>query len=204
MFGNNHNEVIALIATTVFLALIENGLVVCAPDNNGCPNIIKRAQWGASKSTNVTYQIKPVHFVVIHHTATADCSDMITCKTIVRSIQDTHQKGNKWSDIGYNFLIANGGNVYEGIGWHRVGAHTLGFNSKSIGIAFIGNYGRVLPSVKALRAATKLLECGVQLGELDENYLLYGARQISSTLSPGDALYADIQEWDHFDLEPVV
>ncbi|XP_058819743.1 peptidoglycan-recognition protein 2 [Topomyia yanbarensis] len=197
-------RVAIILIVSVCLTLPENGLVLGAPDNNGCPNIVKRAQWSASKSTNVTYQIKPVPFVVVHHTATADCSEMVVCKGIVRSIQDTHQKGNKWSDIGYNFLIANGGNVYEGIGWHRVGAHTRGYNSKSIGIAFIGNYADELPSAKALRAANKLLECGVKLGELDGDYRLYGARQISKTASPGDALYAEIQEWDHFDFEPVV
>ena len=32
------------------------------------------------------------------------------------------------------------GNVYEGAGWHEVGAHTKGYNTKSIGITFIGNF----------------------------------------------------------------
>ncbi|EDS28912.1 peptidoglycan recognition protein [Culex quinquefasciatus] len=172
---------------------------VSAADPADCPKIIKREQWGALKSTNVTYQVMPVQYVVIHHTATVTCDEMPICKNIVRSIQDAHQSMNKWSDIGYNFLIANGGNVYEGIGWHRVGAHTRGYNSKSIGIAFIGDFSEELPTVKALRAAGKLLRCGVALGELDPEYMLYGARQLSATASPGDALYADIQDWDHFD-----
>lgn len=96
-------------------------------------------------------------------------------------------------------MVANGGNVYEGIGWHRVGAHTRGYNNKSIGIAFIGNFDRVLPSVKALRTAKKLLQCGVELGELKPSYLLYGARQLGATVSPGDALYEELQSWDQYD-----
>jgi peptidoglycan recognition protein len=28
-----------------------------------------------------------------------------------------------WSDIGYNFIVGEDGNVYEGRGWTKVGAH---------------------------------------------------------------------------------
>ncbi|XP_062542733.1 peptidoglycan-recognition protein 2-like [Armigeres subalbatus] len=189
----------------IFVLVISlHAWTVLSQDSNGCPNIIKRAGWSASKSTNVTYQIKPVQYVVIHHTATQSCNEMPVCKEIVKSIQDQHQKNNQWSDIGYNFLIANGGNAYEGIGWHRVGAHTRGYNVKSIGIAFIGDFTKDLPSAKALRAVHKLLQCGVNMGELDKNYQLYGARQISATASPGKALYNELQEWDHYDSSPVL
>lgn len=74
---------------------------VSAADPADCPKIIKREQWGALKSTNVTYQVMPVQYVVIHHTATVTCDEMPICKNIVRSIQDAHQSMNKWSDIGY-------------------------------------------------------------------------------------------------------
>lgn len=178
--------------------------VVLAQDPDGCPKIIKRSQWGAAKSTNVTYQIKPVQHVVIHHSATQSCNELAACKEIVESIQGNHQKSNKWSDIGYNFLIGNGGNVFEGIGWHRVGAHTRGYNIKSIGIAFIGDYSKELPSAKALRSAKTLLKCGVNLGELDSEYLLYGAKQLTATASPGKALFNNIKDWDNFDPSPAV
>lgn len=32
-----------------------------------------------------------------------------------------------WDDIGYSFLVGQDGNVYEGRGWHHVGAHTQGY-----------------------------------------------------------------------------
>ena len=38
-----------------------------------------------------------------------------------------------WSDIGYNFVVGEDGNVYEGRGWNSVGAHTYGYNNRSIG-----------------------------------------------------------------------
>jgi hypothetical protein len=38
-----------------------------------------------------------------------------------------------WADIGYNFLVGEDGNIYTGRDWTNVGAHTVGYNSKSIG-----------------------------------------------------------------------
>jgi hypothetical protein len=37
-------------------------------------------------------------------------------------------------------LVGGDGNVYEGRGWHKVGAHTYGFNKRSVGIALIGEF----------------------------------------------------------------
>ena len=42
--------------------------------------------------------------------------------------------------IQTRFLIGGDGNVYEGVGWMKEGAHTYGYNKKSVGLAFIGNF----------------------------------------------------------------
>lgn len=42
--------------------------------------------------------------------------------------------------ICFSFLVGGDGNVYEGVGFHKVGAHTRGYNTRSLGIAFIGNF----------------------------------------------------------------
>lgn len=45
-----------------------------------------------------------------------------------------------WGDIGYNFVVGEDGNIYEGRGWSKHGAHSVSYNSKSIGICLIGNF----------------------------------------------------------------
>lgn len=40
----------------------------------------------------------------------------------------------------FSFLVGGDGNVYEGASWHKVGAHTRGYNSRSLGLAFIGDF----------------------------------------------------------------
>lgn len=98
----------------------------------------------------------------------------------------------------YSFLIGNDGRVYEGAGWHVEGAHTYHWNKKSIGIAFIGDFSSELPLPSAIEAAKNLIKCGVTTGEIDQNYNLYGARQLVQSESPGIELYGEIQDWDHW------
>ncbi len=40
----------------------------------------------------------------------------------------------------FSFLVEDDGTVYEGRGWGVVGAHALGNNRDSVGIAFMGNF----------------------------------------------------------------
>lgn len=39
-----------------------------------------------------------------------------------------------------SFLIGEDGRVYEGRGWRTKGAHTKLFNSRSLGLAFLGTF----------------------------------------------------------------
>lgn len=133
--------------------------------------------------------------MIVHHTVSQKCDKTSTCSEFIRNIQSYHMDSLDNWDIGYNFLIGNDGNVYEGAGWHKVGAHTYGYNKKSIGIAFIGDFSDELPSEKALNVAKEFLACGVSAGELDRRYKLLGGRQIHASESPGLRLYQELQDW---------
>ena len=51
--------------------------------------------------------------------------------------------------------------MYEGRGWDAVGYHERGYNRRSIGIAFIGNFWHRKPKTAALNVAKQLIRCGV-------------------------------------------
>ncbi|XP_062577288.1 peptidoglycan recognition protein 1-like [Saccostrea cucullata] len=108
---------------------------------------------------------------------------------------------NKWSDIGYSFLVGNDGNVYEGRGWSRVGAHTSGYNN-DLAASFIGTFTDQLPISAALNAAKNLIQCGVDKGYIKSSYTLHGHRDVSSTTCPGNMLYAEIRKWPHYQSNP--
>lgn len=90
--------------------------------------------------------------------------------------------------------------MYEGRGWDKVGAHTKDFNSKSICFAFIGNFSKVIPPPNQLEVAQKMIAYGIKTRQLKPDYKLHGQRQFGKTESPGDSLYAEIQQWQNWSL----
>lgn len=110
------------------------------------------------------------------------------CAWRIRNTQTYHKYFRGFDDIGYNFLIGGDGRAYEGRGWNKQGAHTKGFNEKSIGIAFSGIFKQKIPPDQQLRAAQQLIKIGVETRKLDPNYRLYGACQMRPTDSSGTAL----------------
>lgn len=165
--------------------------------------IIKRLEWVAQPPVQELSKLHtPVPYVIIWHTATEPCTDQASCVFHVRYIQTFHIESRNWWDIGYNFLVGGDGFAYEGRGWTSEGAHTFGYNSKSIGIAFIGTFNNVLPPKFQIQAAKKLIEQGVELGYISKDYKVLAARQLSTTQSPGEMLYNDIKTWPHWAKAP--
>ena len=75
--------------------------------------------------------------IVIHCTFTPP-----TMNIGVEEVRKWHVEENKWSDIGYHFVIRRDGTVESGRPVERPGAHVKGHNSNSIGIAWVGrNFG---------------------------------------------------------------
>lgn len=53
-----------------------------------------------------------------------------------------------------------------------------------------------------INVAHKLIECGIQLGMLRPNVKVIGASQVSSTKSPGEKLFQQIQQWPEWESDP--
>ena len=105
-----------------------------------------------------------MRLAIIHHTAGQNDYTRAQAPAIVRGIELFHVKGNGWNDIGYNFLVDRFGTIYEGrfggVDRNVIGAHALGFNTGSVGIALLGTYGSTKPSPGGARRdrAARLLE----------------------------------------------
>nr|XP_029722029.1 peptidoglycan-recognition protein LC-like isoform X2 [Aedes albopictus] len=157
--------------------------------------IVTRNEWLAQPpKENLTRLKLPVNRVIIAHTATENCQTQSSCVYRMRLIQDQHMDINDFGDIGYNFVIGGDGNVYEGRGWLYVGAFLRGQNSKSEGIAFIGDYNHIQPTEQQMAVLDALLENGTRSGYLTDDFKLYGARQWQATESPGIKLYERLKK----------
>ncbi|WP_405004759.1 peptidoglycan recognition protein [Kitasatospora purpeofusca] len=186
------------------------------------PEIVTRAGWGADESIREPdfEYTGPVRVVFVHHTATTTeyaCSD---APRLIRAIYQYHVQSNGWRDIGYNFLVDRCGTVYEGraggtdLPVH--GAHTLGFNTDSAGVAAIGTFVTDLPPAALLTGVARIAAWKLGLTEQDaagstrlvsgSDGSLYpagtgavfqavsGHRDAFNTECPGDALYPKLPE----------
>jgi hypothetical protein len=179
------------------------------------PSFMTRAAWGADRTDGggCVPTAPPVfgqaRVAVIHHTVSANDYAPADAPGIVLGICRFHVFGNGWNDIGYNALVDQYGQLYEGrAGGLRnavVGAHTEGVNSQTTGLAAIGTH-TALPITPAAQGtivrylawklakhgsvpATKpaMLTSGLTAPRIS------GHRQFNSTDCPGGALFSQLR-----------
>ncbi|XP_075715632.1 N-acetylmuramoyl-L-alanine amidase [Rhinoderma darwinii] len=167
-----------------------------------CFAIIPRCLWEAKPYKGTPTLLKPpLPHVYIHHTyePSSPCASFQECAVDMRSMQRFHQVDRGWDDIGYSYVVGSDGYLYEGRGWHWVGAHTKGHNSIGYGISFIGDFTSSIPDTRILNLVKdRFLKCAVRSGYIMANYTIQGHRQVVSTTCPGDALFQEITSWEHF------
>ncbi len=178
-------------------------------DRSACPcpqpAYVNRVGWGgpAGQQPGCTPAYTNVTHLVVHHQAGAANPPY---SATVQAIWQLHVNTNGWCDIGYNWLIAPDGTVFEGRagGNNVIGAHFSGNNSNTMGVCFLGNFQNDQPTAAALASLEKLLawKCcdsnieptGTSLhagSGLMLNHIC-GHRDGGSTLCPGDNLYAKL------------
>ncbi|XOV92630.1 MAG: N-acetylmuramoyl-L-alanine amidase [Bacteroidota bacterium] len=175
----------------------------------GSFNSIPQSEWRAGlPAPDYSRSETQVEHVVIHHSAGSNTNtDYIQ---VVRDIYIYHTEVNGWSDIGYNYLIAQNGTIFNGrdpgnLDQDNVlGAHFCGSNSTTMGICLLGNYETAtLPASSNSSllkvVAWKLDKEGLSpftkhqhaLGNFDA---VIGHRDGCSTLCPGENVYTQLDE----------
>ncbi|WP_077798433.1 N-acetylmuramoyl-L-alanine amidase [Streptomyces sp. JHA26] len=126
------------------------------------PSITTRRGWGADEKLREKKFVytKKVKAAFVHHSATGNNYRCSQAPSVIRGIYRYHVKSMGWRDIGYNFLVDKCGKIYEGraggVAKPVLGAHTMGFNSHSMGIAVLGTYSSKKPSSAAVKAVARL------------------------------------------------
>ncbi|GAA1923608.1 N-acetylmuramoyl-L-alanine amidase [Nocardioides lentus] len=185
------------------------------------PPMRGRRLWGADErlregSPSYCNRLQQVH---LHHTVNSNDYTRAEVPALIRGMYRYHTQSLGWSDIGYNFLVDRFGRIWVGrAGGPRAlvrGAHTLGFNHTSVGIAVIGNMEVAAPSKQTVTAivmlaAWKLRRAGKRpassvrvRSEGSDRYgpgrevllpTIDGHRDTNDTACPGGRLYARLPE----------
>ena len=173
------------------------------------PMLITRAEWGAEafRGTHISLNRPDYTNITFHHAAGFGATTLEEGLRQVKNIQDFHQNGRGWSDIGYQFVMDMSGRLYQGRPFMSntvpfedgpplaQGAHVGGFNTGNIGVSVLGCYhppegsncrGEMTPAAldSLLTMFSYLVErYGVSLPNIK------GHRDFSATACPGDNNY---------------
>ncbi|MEV5677144.1 MULTISPECIES: peptidoglycan recognition protein family protein [unclassified Streptomyces] len=126
------------------------------------PRIITRKGWGANEKLRERRFVytKKVKAAFVHHSATGNNYRCSQAPAVLRSIYRYHVKSSGWRDFGYNFAVDKCGNIYEGraggVTKAVLGAHTLGFNTNSMGVVVLGTFTSKNPPAAAVNSIAKL------------------------------------------------
>jgi hypothetical protein len=183
------------------------------------PDIVKRAAWGANERwrNGGPWFNRTIQQVHLHHTVNSNDYSRQDVPALLRGIYRYHTKSLGWSDLGYNFLVDRFGGIWQGrAGGSRLpvrGAHTLGFNSTSTGIAVIGNFEEVAPDPAVLTSLVHLAAWKLDMydrrpgkrvgvyshgsdkfaaGQKVRLPVIDGHRDTNDTACPGQHLYAKL------------
>ncbi len=112
------------------------------------PGIITRSEWGGdSVPPRSAPEYGSVQAAFVHHTVSSNDYGPEESAGIVLGIARYHRDSNGWNDIGYNFLVDQYGQIFEGraggVDQAVIGAQAQGYNSVSTGVATIGTFTSV-------------------------------------------------------------
>ena len=175
--------------------------------SDGCsePEMIDQSVWREGLA-DPDYERIPnkVHNIIIHHSAGSNTDTNYI--QVIRSIYIYHTEVRGWSDIGYNYLIAQNGTIFKGRDPgdleqdNVLGAHFCASNTGTMGICVLGNYMEISPPENAIQSLIDLITWKLGKDNLDplgtyphplnpELSVIAGHRDGCATECPGDSLY---------------
>ncbi|MCD2462468.1 peptidoglycan-binding protein [Streptomyces sp. MBT42] len=149
-------------------------------------NIISRSAWGARPWNGTPNSVSLSHRTefFVHYDGGHPVGR--TGNAVPKAIESVHINQG-WSGVGYNFVIDQAGNIYEGRGWNLQGAHCPGHNVSGIGVQ-IAIGGDQEPSDKALAACRALYDEACR--KTGRTLAKKGHKDGFATACPGPKLYA--------------
>lgn len=80
--------------------------------------------------------MRPINKIIVHCTATPEGRDVT-----VEEIDAWHRKRG-FKSIGYHYVIYLDGSIHKGREDDKIGAHCVGYNSRSLGVCYVGGLAK--------------------------------------------------------------
>jgi len=144
--------------------------------------------------------MRAIRRIIIHSSATRARTDIG-----MQEIRSWHVNDNKWSDIGYHFVIRRlkkDGEIEEGRPLRLAGAHVINHNSDSIGICMVGGVAEDGRTPEDNFTDKQWERLAVLISDLCgdfSNLTIHGHRDFAATHCPS----FNVAEWLKANIEPV-
>ncbi|HWU22623.1 MAG TPA: N-acetylmuramoyl-L-alanine amidase, partial [Nocardioides sp.] len=139
--------------------------------------------------------ISAVRQVHVHHSDNGNHYKRAEVPRMIRSIFRYHTVTLGWADIAYNFLVDRYGRIWVGRrGSMKMarGAHTLGFNQSSVGIAALGNFQEVVPNSDMIHAIARVAAWKLSLFDRDPLGKIWVISEGSDKFRPGQRVHLPV------------
>ncbi|HAA13551.1 MAG TPA: hypothetical protein DCE41_18410, partial [Cytophagales bacterium] len=136
------------------------------------PPAISQSEWRAGlPAPSPGRSFSNVGNLIVHHSAGSNTNTNFT--QVVRDIYVFHTQTRGWSDVGYNYLISQNGDLYLGRDPENgdqdrvIGAHFCGGNTGTMGVCLLGDYTNLSPTDTMLGTLERLLAWKAYKDEMD-------------------------------------
>lgn len=156
--------------------------------------ILSRSAWTSSRASGPAFNFSRMRGIVVHYPAAGKAIGEISKAAVaarLRGWRNYHVNGRGWSDIGYQYGIDQAGRIWSLRG-DRVGAHTAGHNSTTVGVLFV--VGDNEPLTDEAKQAFRDLRAHLRRKENTAN--VWGHTQMSgaSTRCPGPYIMGSLRD----------
>lgn len=139
-----------------------------------------------------TRLLSDIETIVIHHSAAP-------ASVGAERIAIYHVKSQEWPGIGYHFVIAADGTIYQTNELTTISYHSAKVNGRGVGVCFLGDFDEAVPPPAQLRAGAHLVAWLTQELNLSLE-TVKGHREYMQTRCPGNQWLSG-QKWKDMLLE---
>ena len=97
-------------------------------------------------------------YIICHHSGGTNANPLADTSHHTAQIMETQHLANGWEGLGYQYVIHKNGDIWRGRPEDYRGAHTINYNTKSIGICLAGNFDATLPTEEQKTALKGLIQ----------------------------------------------
>lgn len=144
----------------------------------------------------------PINKIYISETATVNCHSYSNCEFELNNMLIRHKL--LWDNIGYNFVIAGDGTIFEGLSW-KCKVHNKRTDNRSIWVSMTGysHHDKIYMrdnkiTEQQYNALHLLITANVIGGIISPSYHLLPYCCLLSGKNPGEEVFRRLNDFEHF------